>query len=674
MKRLLILSIFLLGAAGMARAQEEPITPVAKWQYSAEKKNDQEYLLHFKATIEKGWQLFSTAMGDNDPNTRVILDTATTAAATITDIKEQGKLNSRKEPLLDNLEIRYFEDQVELLVTVKLKDNNLKKLTGHISYMAIKGDEVAGPEESKFRFNRDAKGDLASAAAGLQESGSAAGALKRSAIVLGQPVNTCGGTGVESGGQGLWGIFLLGVLGGFIALLTPCVFPMIPLTVSFFTKKSQEKRKGVLNASLYGFFIFLIYILLSLPFHFLDSVNPEILNNISTNIWLNLAFFVIFIVFAISFFGYFEITMPSGLASKVDSKTGVGGILGIFFMALTLALVSFSCTGPILGSLLAGSLSTDGGAMQLTAGMGGFGLALALPFAIFALFPGWLNSIPKSGGWLNSVKVVLGFLEVAMAIKFLSNADLVEHWGILKREVFFAIWIIIGFCIVLYLLGKIRFPHDSPVKKLSAVRIVFIIIFGAFTLYLLPGVTNTKYANRALISGFPPPLTYSVYGEEAAKGKGVDPTVVNDYEKALQLAKEQGKPILLDFTGWACVNCRKMEENVWPQEAVKTIINEDYILVSLYVDDRKLLPEDEQFLFTTGNGRKKEIKTIGDKFATLQTENFSNNAQPFYALISPDEKLLTHPVGYTPDAKEYVNWLKCGLEAFKKKVVTKNGD
>jgi thiol:disulfide interchange protein DsbD len=338
-------------------------------------------------------------------------------------------------------------------------------------------------------------------------------------------------------------------------------------------------------------------------------------------------------------------------------------MVGILFMALTLALVSFSCTGPILGSLLAGSLSTDGGAIQLSVGMAGFGFALALPFALFALFPGWLNSLPKSGGWLTSVKVVLGFLELAMAIKFLSNADLVKHWGLLKREVFFAIWIIIGFCIVLYLFGKIRFPHDSPIKKLSKGRIALALIFLAFTLYLIPGVTNTKYANRSLISGFPPPLNYSIYGEDAAKG--VEANVVNDYEKALKLAKEQNKPLLLDFTGWACVNCRKMEENVWPKDDVKILIEKDYILVSLYVDDRKLLPEDQQFLFTTSNGFKKEIKTIGDKFATMQTENFSNNSQPFYVLISPDEKLLTHPVGYTPDHKAYADWLKCGLDAFK---------
>jgi thiol:disulfide interchange protein DsbD len=659
----------MLGATVVAHAQDST-APVVKWQYSAEKKNDGEYVLHLKGTIDKGWQLFSTTMSDDEPNTRVVLDTTAAATATLKNITEAGKLNNRKEPLLDNANIKFFENEVELLATVQLKPG-AGKVAGSVNFMAIKGEEVVGPEEAAFKFNLDAAGNLKSVAAGLQESSDAAQTLKRNNILLDSPANSCGGIGNE-GKKSLWGIFILGMLGGFIALLTPCVFPMIPLTVSFFTKKTKEKSKGIMNATLYGFFIFLIYVLLSLPFHFLTSLNPEILNNISTNIWLNLAFFVIFIVFAISFFGYFEITLPSGLASKVDAKTSVGGIIGIFFMALTLALVSFSCTGPILGSLLAGSLSTDGGAIQLTMGMAGFGFALALPFAVFAMFPGWLNSLPKSGGWLTTVKVVLGFLEIAMAIKFLSNADLVKHWGLLKREVFFGIWIIIGFCIVLYLLGKIRFPHDSPLKKLSPTRLVFALIFLAFTLYLLPGVTNTSYANRALISGFPPPLTYSVYGEDAAKGKGVEANVVNDYEKALQLAKEQHKPLLVDFTGWACVNCRKMEENVWPKDEVKTIIKDDYILVSLYVDDRKLLPEEAQFLFTTGTGHKKEIKTIGDKFATMQTENFSNNSQPFYVLISPDEKLLTRPVGYTPDVKAYASWLKCGLEAFKSSNVALN--
>jgi len=452
-------------------------------------------------------------------------------------------------------------------------------------------------------------------------------------------------------------------LGGLVALLTPCVFPMIPLTVSFFTKKAQSKKKGIKNAFTYGFFIFLIYVLLSAPFHFIQSLDPEILNNISTNPYLNVLFFVIFIVFALSFFGLYEITLPGSLSSGVDSKAGVGNLAGIFFMALTLALVSFSCTGPILGSLLAGSLTADGGAWQLTAGMGGFGLALALPFALFALFPHWLNSLPKSGGWLNTVKVVLGFLELALALKFLSNADLVMHWGILKREVFIGIWIIIFAGLTLYLFGLIKFSHDSPIKKLHPFRIFLGVVVGAFTLYLVPGVTNTKYANLTLISGFPPPLYYSVY--KKASNCVLDLNCTRDYEEGLKMAKAQNKPMLIDFTGYACVNCRRMEEKVWTKPAVYNLLKEKYIIVSLYVDDKKELPIEQQFTYTNKDGGTKKIVTVGDKWATFETENFRNNAQPWYAVVDAQERLIHHPVGYVEDDVEYLMWLQAGLKAIE---------
>jgi thiol:disulfide interchange protein DsbD len=437
---------------------------------------------------------------------------------------------------------------------------------------------------------------------------------------------------------------------------------MIPLTVSFFTKKASTKKSGITNAFLYGFFIFFIYILLSLPFHFLDSINPEFLNNISTNVYLNILFFVVFIFFAFSFFGFYEISLPASFSSGADSKAGSGNIIGIFFMALTLALVSFSCTGPILGSLLAGSLASNGGAMQLTAGMGGFGLALALPFALFALFPNWLQSLPKSGGWLNTVKVTLGFLELAMAFKFLSNADLVKHWGFLKREIFIGVWIIIGAMLTLYLFGKIRFSHDSPNTKLSIGRKTLATFIGIFTLYLLPGVTNTQWANLKLISGFPPPLYYSVFQKESDCVLGLHCS--KDYEEGLQMAKEERKPVLLDFTGYACVNCRRMEENVWSDPEVFKLLHDKFIVISLYVDDKKILPGSKQFTYKTKEGAEKEINTVGDQWATFETENFANNAQPLYALINTNEELLNFPVGYTPDKNEYLKWLQCGLSAF----------
>ena len=470
-------------------------------------------------------------------------------------------------------------------------------------------------------------------------------------------------TDISTQSKGLGTIFLLGFLGGLVALLTPCVFPMIPLTVSFFTKKAQNKKKGIKNAFTYGFFIFLIYVLLSAPFHFIQSLNPEILNNISTNPYLNVLFFVIFIVFALSFFGLYEITLPGSLSSGVDSKAGVSNLAGIFFMALTLALVSFSCTGPILGSLLAGSLTADGGAWQLTAGMGGFGLALALPFALFALFPHWLNSLPKSGGWLNTVKVVLGFLELALALKFLSNADLVMHWGILKREVFIGIWIIVFAGLTLYLFGLIKFSHDSPIKKLHPFRIFLGVVVGAFTLYLVPGVTNTKYANLSLISGFPPPLYYSIY--QKASNCVLDLNCTRDYEEGLKMAKAQNKPMLIDFTGYACVNCRRMEENVWTQPAVYNLLKEKFIIVSLYVDDKKELPIEQQFTYTNKDGGTKKIVTVGDKWATFETENFRNNAQPWYAVVDAKERLMHHPVGYVKDDVKYLMWLQAGLKAIE---------
>jgi thiol:disulfide interchange protein len=647
-----------------AQAQEADSIPKhVKWEFKAEKKGEKEFVLHFTARIDAGWKLFSAAMGDDDPNTRIVFDSLSDTRAKITALAEAATPKTAKEPLLDDMEIKYHENGAEVLATVQFSDS-VKDLRGTVTYFILKGEEVL-PEEALFTFSADASGNLTGEQGGLKVNADAAAGLKRPAIDLNNPVMKVGGIGTE-GQTNPWFIFLLGFLGGLVALVTPCVFPMIPLTVSFFTKSSQDKKKGIFNATMYGFFIFLIYVLFSVPFHVAGLAEPEIFNNISTNVWLNVIFFAIFLVFALSFFGLFDITLPSGLASKADSKANKGTLVGIFFMALTLVVVSFSCTGPILGSLLAGSLNSDGGAWLLTAGMAGFGVSLALPFALFAMFPNWLSSLPKSGGWLTSVKVVLGFVELALAVKFLSNADLVTHWGILHRETFFLIWIIIGILTTLYLFGLIRFPHDSPMKKLGPVRIVFGLLFGLFTLYLLPGVTNTKYARLKLMSGFAPPMSYSWYGNTAHERGSVEPDVINDYEKALQLAKTQNKPILIDFTGWACVNCRNMEENVWTDPEVHDLIKKNYLLVSLYTDDRKKLPEDQQFKYVSPEGKSKNIVTIGDKFATMQTVNFINQSQPLYALITPDEQLLTFPVAYEPNIQKYADWLKAGLEGWEK--------
>ena len=664
MKQFILFCTVCLLVTGTSAQNNADTGKLVNWHFSAVKSADKTYTLSFNASIQKGWKLFSTTMKDDEPNTRIKPDSASLSFVTVINNKETGDLKSAKEPLLGDLPIRYFENDAGIEITIQVKEIN-KDIRGVVSYMAIKGDSVVGPEEAPFRFSFDAGGNIIAKQGGLTESATAAQSLKRSAIDVSNPVNACGGTGGEnSSKKSLWGIFVLGFIGGLIGLVMPCTFPMIPLTVSFFTKKSGSKQQGIKNAFLYGFFIFLIYVLLSVPFYFLDAGNSGILNTISTNAWLNIGFAVVFIAFALSFFGLYEIGLPGNLSNSVDAKSSIGSISGIFFMALTLAIVSFSCTGPILGTLLVGAL-TDG-AFPLTVAMAGFGLALGMPFALFALFPNWLSTLPKSGGWMNTVKIVFGFLELALALKFISNADLVKHWGLLKREIFFGLWIVTGTALVLYLFGILKFAYDPPPKKLSGLRIGIGIFFLALTIYLVPGITNTKYANRALISGFPPPLTYSIYGHGSVKGKGVEANVVNDYEKALQLSKEQHKPVLIDFTGWACVNCRKMEENVWPDENVKALIEKDFILVSLYVDDRKQLPDDHQFLFTSSDGSKKPIKTVGDKFITLQSENFKNASQPLYAIISPDERVLTLPVGYTPNAKDYANWLQCGVEAFKK--------
>jgi thiol:disulfide interchange protein DsbD len=626
-----------------------------RWLATGKKITEKQYEIKLKGAIKAGWHVYAKPIAASDLEGFKI---------TFSDSSIQQNGSSQLTGNLKSIADKNFETQAEVAVEnlevvqkITIKGEIPSILKAVLLYNTA-SDDAFIPEEQKIEIAMEggAKISLSS------------NRILIPTIDLKKPVNSCGGTGItaaeaDSGsGKGLITIFILGFLGGLVALITPCVFPMIPLTVSFFTKKAISKRQGIFNASLYGFFIFLIYILLSVPFYFIDSASPEILNSVSTNPWLNVIFFVVFIVFALSFFGLFEITLPASFSGKADAKAGTGNMLGIFFMALTLAIVSFSCTGPILGSLLVGSLT--GGAVQLTVGMGGFGLALALPFALFAMFPNWLNSLPKSGGWLNSVKVVLGFIEVALAIKFLSNADLVKHWGLLKREVFIAIWIITGIGLTLYLLGKIKFPHDSPIKKLNKARIGLAVLFAVFTIYLIPGLTNTKYANLSLISGFPPPLCYSVY-KNPFNCKNFEP--LKDYEQALQKSKAENKPVLIDFTGYACVNCRRMEENVWTDPEVKTIMSEKFILVSLYVDDKQKLPAAKQFTYKTKDGIEKEIISVGDKWATFETENFKNNAQPLYAILNGDEMLMNNPVGYTPSIKEYKDWLLCGLDAFSKR-------
>lgn len=637
-----LLLIFALFFPLLINAQD---STAYKWDVTTKKTGEGVYELTFTTQGNEKYDLFGPNEIISDvPATELEFDSSVSYKKPFTESGTSKNINS---PLFDNAAFKVYNGPLSFTTVINIKGTVPAKLLGKLNYTYGRGEEFY--PATQFAFSAELEGGKASDVV-----------IKVKSIDVNNPVSDCGDE--DTGGKSLAGIFLLGFLGGFIALLTPCVFPLIPLTVSFFTKQSQDKKKGVFNAVMYGFFIFMIYVLLSVPFHLVSGVNPEILNNISTNIWLNIIFFLIFVFFALSFFGYYEIGLPGGLANKIDSKSGMGTLGGIFFMAMTLAIVSFSCTGPILGSLLAGTASE--GAWPLTAGLAGFGLALALPFALFAMFPGWLQSLPKSGGWLTSVKVVLGFLELAMAIKFLSNADLVEQWGIIKREVFLGAWVIIGILIVLYLLGKIRFPHDGPLKKIGGTRLAFIVIFAAATLYLIPGITNTKYANLGLISGFPPPLCYSLYKNPINCETGIEP--LRDYDEALALAKKENKPLLIDFTGWACVNCRRMEENVWPNEAVSKLIKEKFVIVSLYVDERKVLPAQDQVIYKTKTGTDKKIVTVGDRWATFQSENFNAVQQPQYAILHPSEIALTKTKSYTPSASEFAEWLQCGLDAYKK--------
>ncbi len=630
-------------------AQAQDSTQPFQWKVTSKKIADGKYEIIFSTPGNKSWQLYAPQTLSDVPTTELQFPDSSIQPTKA--LQDSGRAKTEQSAIFD-APVKLYEGPTTWKEVVTISGTVPANLQGTLLYTYGKGEEFY--PSTALGFSVPLEGGVAATTRILVPG-----------IDLKNPVNNCGDD--DTADKSLFSIFLLGFLGGLIALITPCVFPLIPLTVSFFTKKSGSRQKGLRNAFLYGLSIFLIYAILSLPFHLVSSVNPEVLNNISTNVWLNLAFFVVFIFFALSFFGLYEIGLPGGFASKIDSKAGMSNFWGIFFMALTLAIVSFSCTGPILGSLLAGVLTSDNGAMQLTFGMSGFGLGLALPFALFALFPNWLQSLPKSGGWLNSVKVVLGFLELALAVKFLSNADLVKQWHLLEREVFIAIWIVIGIAIVLYLLGIIRFGHDSK-PRFTKTRIFFIVLFSVFTIYLLPGVTNTKWGRLTLISGFPPPLCYSVYDQPVNCVSGVEP-LHNEYEKALQLAREQNKPVLIDFTGWACVNCRRMEENVWVNEEVKAMMKNDFIVVSLYVDERKKLPVAEQFEYTTKTGTVKPIITVGDKWATFQSENFNAVAQPQYAILSPDEKALTKTKAYTPSAIEFRDWLKCGLDAFKKQSV-----
>jgi len=653
-KSILVILTFFYSFLGSSQTENEPVL----WGQELRKISDTEYELIFKADILKDWHVYSqfTAEGGSQPS-EFIFDKVGESYELV-GIAEESETITEYSEIFEVAET-YFKENLVFTQKIKLLNSDINQINVLLYYQVCKDVCIPGEQEFVFALG---DGPIQLENKTIDERST----ILSEALVLDLKNKERLTDGLEDtvdGTTSLWMIFGLGFLGGLIALLTPCVFPMIPLTVSFFTKQSGTKSKGITNAILYGFFIVLIYFLLSIPFHLFDSVDSQILNTIATNVWLNVLFFIIFVFFAFSFFGYYELTLPSSWANKMDAASSkAGGVIGIFFMAVTLAIVSFSCTGPILGGLLGSTALAEGDvATNLSTGMIGFGVALALPFALFALFPAWLHSLPKSGGWMTTVKVVLGFLELALALKFLSNADLVGNWGLLKREVFIGIWIVLFALLALYLFGILRFPHDGPKQKLPAIRKIAGVITTGFVLYLCLG--SAKITNLKLLSGFPPPEFYSLFEQESDCPLGIN--CFKDFDEGMAYAKQVNKPILLDFTGWACVNCRKMEENVWSESDVFAILKDDYILISLYIDDRKELPELRQFDYKYESGRVKTIQTVGQKWGTFQTLNFNAASQPYYVLLSPDLEVLNSSIQYT-DSDTYKAWLLKGLENFKK--------
>jgi cytochrome c biogenesis protein CcdA len=680
MKRLFLAALAALPLVLRAQTDGAIDNALPTWSITVAQAGPGAYDLLFKGEMKPGYVVYSQHIDTNiiGPLPTVFGFDTLPGIVVGAVISETGKeVVEHEDPIWDNAVIKKFLGWAAFSASVK---SSLPSpvLSGWFEYMTC-NDNGCTPDKIFFKVDLAAnKAQMCTVPCDLDTTQTrgpnAGGDLCHQYLLpdvdLEHPVNTCGAQ-QEPEPTSLWGIFILGFLGGLVALLTPCVFPMIPLTVSFFTKGGDDKAQGIRNALIYGGFILGIYLLFSLPFHILGGADPEIFNKMSTDPILNVVFFVIFIVFAISFFGFFEITLPSSWVNRMDQNASrFGGVIGIFFMAFTLALVSFSCTGPILGSLLAGALTAEGGAWKLTAGMGGFGLALALPFALFAMFPAWLNNLPRSGGWLNSVKVVLGFVEIAAAVKFFSLADMVKHWNKMPYELFLAIWILCGLGIVLYLLGWIRFPHDSPMKKISPARWGFILFFAALTVYMCTGyrydAQQETFKEPKLLSGILPPVGYSwIHPKECPQNL----ECYHDLCAGMEVARNTGKPLMIDFTGYGCANCRKMEQSVWGAPGVLDVIRDKYVLVSLYVDDRTKLPEGEQHLFTSSAGVKKLIVTEGDRWTALENETFHKLSQPWYVLLSPDGKLLNLPTGTGNDpfsVPEFKAFLDCGLRGMEK--------
>ena len=622
-------------------AQEtEPVS----WSYEITKLNSLEYQISFNAEIIDGWKLYSqfspeegsvaTSFEFIDNNNNYLADEIFNEDPYIIGYDNVFKMD-----------LYYFEGKANFNQSIKLNNKDVNQIKIEVEYSSC-DDELCIFRNETFNIVLDKSKKI------VQDDNVTLDDIKKyNSLELQLDKSNYNSVDVVQSSN-YFEIFIFGLLAGFLALLTPCIFPMIPLTVSYFIDQKKLKYNSLTSASLYGFFIVLIYILLSVPFHLFDSLSPNILNTISTNVYVNITFFLVFIFFAISFFGYFDIVIPSNIISGSEKKSEKGGVVGIFFMSLTLALVSFSCTGPILGSLLAGSLSSaESGAMQLSSGMLGFGFALALPFTFLAFYPKYLSLIPKSGIWLKKLKVSLGFIELALAFKFLSNADLVEGWGILKREVFLIIWILIFLTMSMYLFGSYFGKLKFNFKSLSGWFFMF------FSFYLISGLYDSR--NVRFLSGILPPEFYSI--EEKVNDCPLGLKCFKDFQDGKNYAIENEKIILLDFTGWACANCRRMEENVWSKPAIFNLLDNNFVIISLYVDDRTKLSIEEEFKFLNNSGNIQYVNNIGRKWSLFQRINFNNASQPYYVTMLPSGKVLTEPIQFTSE-KNFKNWLDSSIE------------
>ncbi len=681
-------------------AQERP----AHFDIKAIKIKDNEYKILFQVKIDEPWHIYSIHQNPDDGPMPTAIKFNASKDYELVGKLQQSKGTKEMDKVFQ-VEVEYFSKKAEFWQNIRVKQSGRIKISGTYEYQACTEEKCIFPPAEPFEIYINVKNTVQE-----KNNSESVNSTFNTTSVDSQPLNALvtetspsihpnnnkdkqdikavqnvsNSSKNNLSGLSNWMIFLEGFLGGLAALLTPCVFPLIPMNISFFTKRHKDRKKSIQEAMLYSVSIIVIYLLLGIFVTLIFGASA--LNDLSTNVWFNLAFFVLLLIFGFSFLGAFEINMPSSLVNKMDSLSNKGGFIGIFFMAFTLALVSFSCTGPIVGTLLVQAAST-GEISGPSIGMLGFSLALALPFGVFAAFPSWMKSLPKSDSWLNAVKVTLGFIEIALALKFASNADLVVQAGILTREVFLAFWIGIFGLLTLYLLGFFKTHHDSDVSYLSVTRLMFATLSLSFTLYMLPGLWG---APLNLISGILPPLEYSesphgfmasasnssIMYESQKLPEGAEMNkhgiihFKNDYKKALEYAQKVNKPLMVDFTGHACANCRKTEDFIWPDERVKNILNNEVVLVSLYVDDKRDLPENEHFE-VEWYGRKRKITTIGDKFKYMEETRYGQSSQPLYVLLDHNENLLIDVRGYNPDKEAYIEWLRKGIETFEKRAIQK---